>query len=112
VILVKASPAISKIYYKGGYTEARKWNRESYNQYQTDRAESRTRFDENVTEAEALRQRTLADYDKLSDQDKIDWQRSQEASMAAQGADGGLSDDAVSEVEQAAGDSQIGRAHV
>jgi hypothetical protein len=70
--------------YKGGYNEARRWNREVYNQYQTDRTESRDRFNQNVTEAEALRQRTLADYDKLSDQDKIDFQRAQEASMAAQ----------------------------
>lgn len=68
--------------YKGGYTEARRWNREAYGQYQAERGESRQRFDENVAEAIALRERTLADYDKMTDQEKVDFQRAMDAALA------------------------------
>jgi hypothetical protein len=84
--------------YKSGYAKARRKEDEQYRLWMGDYAASKDRFGENVTEAEALRQRTLADYDKLSDQDKVDFQRSQEASMAAQYqalAARGLSDSSI-----------------
>jgi hypothetical protein len=84
--------------YKSGYAKARRKEDEQYRLWMGDYAASKDRFGENVTEAEALRQRTLADYDKLSDQDKVDFQRSQEAYMAAQYqalAARGLSDSSI-----------------
>jgi hypothetical protein len=70
--------------YKGQYAEARRWNREAYEQYLADLEASRGRYGEALEMSTALRESVLGQYDLRTEQDRLDWERAMDASLAAQ----------------------------
>lgn len=70
--------------YKGGYNEARRWNREQYNLWNEDYAAAKERYQQALAMGADLKTSVLSQYDTLTDQEKIDYQRAQDAALAAQ----------------------------
>jgi len=70
--------------YKSQYAKARRKEDEQYRQWKEDYAASKERYQEALAMGKDLKTSVLSQYDQLTDQDKVDFQRSQEAALAAQ----------------------------